>query len=174
MVTPHTASASKSAWPLTELGIVSIKFLWLSRRLYHFSMMTSSNGNIFRITGHLCGEFTGPGEFPAQRPVTWSFFDVFFDLRLNERLSKQPWGWWFETPPWSSWRQCNVWRNDVIQDGWQDLSALYVRYSYSAVNFVKNPHNRHPINIECFVSSEPDLRLPLSLQCCRWYSETCL
>ena len=29
-------------------------------------MMTSSNGNIFRVTGHLCGEFTGPGEFPAQ------------------------------------------------------------------------------------------------------------
>ena len=23
-------------------------------------------------------------------------------------LSKQPWGWWFETPLWSSWRQCNV------------------------------------------------------------------
>ena len=31
-------------------------------------MMTSSNENIFRVTGHLCGEFTGPGEFPAQRP----------------------------------------------------------------------------------------------------------
>ena len=43
------------------------------------SMMTSSNGNIFRVTGPLCGEFTGPGEFPAQRPVTRSF-DVFFDL----------------------------------------------------------------------------------------------
>ena len=27
-------------------------------------MMTSSNGNIFRVTGPLCGEFTGPGEFP--------------------------------------------------------------------------------------------------------------
>ena len=50
-------------------------------------MMTSSNGNIFRVTGHLCGEFTGPGEFPAQRPVTRSF-DVFIDLRLNKRLSK--------------------------------------------------------------------------------------
>ena len=36
-------------------------------------------------------------EFPAQRPVTRSF-DVFFDLRLNKRLSKQSWGWWFETP----------------------------------------------------------------------------
>ena len=52
-------------------------------------MMMSSNGNIFRVTGHLCGEFTGPGEFPAQRPVTRSF-GVFFDLRLHKQLSKQP------------------------------------------------------------------------------------
>ena len=37
------------------------------------SMMTSSNGNIFRVTCPLCGEFTGPGEFPTQRPVTRSF-----------------------------------------------------------------------------------------------------
>ena len=70
-------------------------------------MMTSSNGTIFRVTGPLCGEFTGPGEFPAQRPVTRSF-DVFFDIRLNKRLSKQSWGWWFETPSWSLWRHCNV------------------------------------------------------------------
>ena len=46
------------------------------------------------------------GEFPAQRPVTRSF-DVFFDLRTNKRLSKHWWGWWFETPSWSLWRQCN-------------------------------------------------------------------
>ena len=70
-------------------------------------MMTSSNGNIFRVTSPLCREFTGPGEFPTQRPVTRSF-GVFFDLRLNKRLSKQPWGWRFETPSWSLWRQCNV------------------------------------------------------------------
>ena len=70
---------------------------------HKFNMMTSSNGNIFHVTGPLCGEFTGPGEFPSQRPVTRSF-DVFFDLRLNKRLSKQPWGWWFETPAWSLWR----------------------------------------------------------------------
>ena len=70
------------------------------------SMMTSSNGNIFRVTGPLCGEFTGPSEFPTQRPVTRSF-NVYFDLRLNKRLSKQPWGWWFEAPLWSLWRQCN-------------------------------------------------------------------
>ena len=45
-------------------------------------MMTSSNGKNFRVTGPLCGEFTGPGEFPAQRPVTRSF-DGFFDLCPN-------------------------------------------------------------------------------------------
>ena len=27
----------------------------------HFHTMTSSNGHILRVTGHLCGEFTGPG-----------------------------------------------------------------------------------------------------------------
>ena len=46
------------------------------------------------------------GDFPSQRPVTRSF-DVFFDLRLNKRLSKQSWGWWFETPPLPLWRHCN-------------------------------------------------------------------
>ena len=30
------------------------------------------------------------GVFPSQRPVTWSFA-VFFDLRVNKRLSKQSW-----------------------------------------------------------------------------------
>ena len=81
------------------------KYQWLWPNGYF--TMTSSNGNIFRVTDPLCGEFTGPGEFPTQRPVTRSF-DVFFDLRLDKRLSKQPWGWWFETPSWSLWRQCDV------------------------------------------------------------------
>ena len=53
-------------------------------------MMTSSNGNIFHVTGPLRGEFTGhrwiPREFPAHRPVTRNF-DVFFDLRMNKLLS---------------------------------------------------------------------------------------
>ena len=43
------------------------------------------------------------GEFPSQRPVTQSF-DVFFDLRLNKRLSKQSRRRWFETPSRSFWR----------------------------------------------------------------------
>ena len=86
-------------------------------------MMTPSNGNIFRVTGHLCGEFTGPGEFPTQRPVTRSF-EVFFDLRLNKRLRKQSWGWWFETTSRPLWRQCNA---ALIRRYWVRIQ-LGVRY----------------------------------------------
>ena len=45
-------------------------------------------------------------EFPLQKPVT-RIFDVFFDLRLNKRLNKQRWAWWFQTPSHSLWRHCN-------------------------------------------------------------------
>ena len=45
-----------------------------------YSMMTSSKGNIFRVTGPLCGEFT---QFPAQRPVTRGF-DDFFDREAGD------------------------------------------------------------------------------------------
>ena len=48
-----------------------------------------------------------PGEFPGQRPVTWSF-DVFFDLRLNKHLSKQSWGWRIETLSRPLWRHYNT------------------------------------------------------------------
>ena len=48
-----------------------------------------------------------PGEFPTQRPVTRSF-DVYFVLSPNKRLSKQSWGWWFETLSPPLWRHRNV------------------------------------------------------------------
>ena len=52
----------------------------------------------FSVLLAICaGNSPATGEFPAQRPVTRSF-DVFFYLRLNERLNKQSWGWWFATP----------------------------------------------------------------------------
>ena len=55
------------------------------------------------------------GEFPAQRPVTLSF-DVFSDLRLNKRLSKQWWGWCLNTQSGPLWRQRNVENYDYIYD----------------------------------------------------------
>ena len=61
------------------------------------------------------------GDFPAQRPVTRNF-DVFFDLRLNKRLSKQSWGWWFDTLSRPLWRH----RNELSpnQDGQQSVDYI--------------------------------------------------
>ena len=59
------------------------------------------------LLAHCEGNSPVTGEFPSQRPVTRSF-DVFFDQRLHKRLSKQSWGWWFETPSRSFWRHYNV------------------------------------------------------------------
>ena len=49
-------------------------------------MMTSSNGNIFRVTGPLRGNPPVTGGFPSLRLVVWGF-DIYFDLRLNKRLN---------------------------------------------------------------------------------------
>ena len=61
-----------SSWRLqcaSELsaGVTRVSFYWDGRRKYRWKeillenkiRMTSSNGKIFRVTGHLCGEFTG-------------------------------------------------------------------------------------------------------------------
>ena len=54
------------------------------------------------------------GEFPAQRPVTRSF-GVFFDLHRNTGLSKQSWGWWFETP------SCPLWHHNNVNVAYHDI-----------------------------------------------------
>ena len=115
----------------------TVVYVWtfLSLPIAHH-MMTSSNGYIFRVTGHLCGEFTG--EFTTQRPVTRSF-DVFFDLRLNKRLGKQWWGWWSETISCSLWRH----RNDMICmhiSVWTILEILTSWGLYKSANILQtNP-----------------------------------
>ena len=85
-----------------------------------------------------------PGEFPTQRPVRQSF-DVFFDMRLNKRLSKQSWGWWFETlshPLWRHRNDGNLWchnsrhKQRVLMHGHQGwnvrhgLCHIYMIYVY--------------------------------------------
>ena len=117
-------------------------------------MMTSSNGNIFRITGHLCGEFAGLRWFPAQRPVTRSF-DIFFDLRLNKRLSKLWLGWWFETPSRSLWRHCNV----LYCCGYISSVAIHSNDSSNQI-FQSFPHWHRDINMGyCFFTqSLPETR----------------
>ena len=78
-------------------NLLKLLFSWWRHQMETFSALLD-----------LCaGNSPVTGEFPSQRPVTRSL-DIFFDLHLNKRLSKQSWGWWIETPSRSLWRHCNV------------------------------------------------------------------
>ena len=73
----------------------------------HYRHDKAQTVRLFRITGPLWGVPAVTGGFPSQKPVTQSF-DVFLDLRLNKRLSKQSGRWWFEMASRSLWRHCNA------------------------------------------------------------------
>ena len=96
-------------------------------------MMTSSNGKSFALLAICAGNSPVSGEFPAQRPVTGGF-DVFFDLRPDKQLSKQSWGWWFETPSHLLWRHRNdglvYWRMTITRSRWY---WIYVNCAFGAV-----------------------------------------
>ena len=71
-------------------------------------MTTSSNGNVFRVTGPLCGEFTGHWWIPLTKvraAELWSF--LWSASWIND------WSWWFETPSRSLWRHCNEYAQPV-------------------------------------------------------------
>ena len=89
----------------TWLGVVSHVRLCFSSAVYPWWRHLIET---FSALLALCaGNSPVTGEFPAQRPVTRSF-DVFFDLRLNKRLSKQSCGCWFDTSSRQLWRHCNA------------------------------------------------------------------
>ena len=76
-----------------------------------------------------------PGEFPTQRPVTRSF-GVYFDLRPNKRLSKQSWGWWFETPSRPFWRH----RNEIQICLYARQRSIYLHKVLSYMILCLNPN----------------------------------
>ena len=78
---------------------------WMANRGVD-TMITSSNGSIFLVTGPLCGEFTCHRWIPHTKASDGQLW-CSLNLRMNKRLSKQSWGWWSETPSCSLWRQCN-------------------------------------------------------------------
>ena len=81
-------------WPCKHWCTIDIP--WWRHQMETFSVLLAICAGNSPVTG----------EFPAQRPVTRSF-DIFFDLRLNKRLSKKSWGWWLETLSCPLWRHCN-------------------------------------------------------------------
>ena len=79
--------------------------------------------------------------FPRYWPFVWGVHrspvnsphkgqDVFFDLRLNKRLSKQWWGRWFET------LSCPLWRHS---------NGYFIQYVYFWHPMAVWPHFPHPV-----------------------------
>ena len=67
---------------LTFINQIDARLYWWRHQMETFSALLA-----------LCaGNWPAVGQFPSQRPVTRGF-DVFFDLRLNKRLSKQSIRW---------------------------------------------------------------------------------
>ena len=90
-------AASLSRFTGQQFSLETTRLSWWRHQMETFSALMA-----------ICaGNSPVPGEYPAQWPVTQSF-DVFSDLRPNKRLSKQWWGWWFETLSSPLWRHCNV------------------------------------------------------------------
>ena len=96
----YTTNRTAAAMALSHSGSL------VPGRFFLHHIMTSSNENIFRVTGLCEGNPLVTSGFPSQRSVMQSF-DVFFDLRLNNRLSKQSRCQWFEMPLRSLWHHCN-------------------------------------------------------------------
>ena len=85
-----------TVWQQTEILVVEFATVANRTAAIWSVMLTSSNGSIFRVTGPLWGESTGDRWIPRAKASDASF-DVFYELRLIKRLSKQSRRWWFET-----------------------------------------------------------------------------
>ena len=100
------------------------------------------------------GLYRSPVNSPAKRSVTRSF-DIFFELRLNKRLSKQWWGWWFDTPSCPLWRQCNGFQRRVssllgaaivLAPSWYFMMQLYMIKSSNSNSVITVPPSNSPKN----------------------------
>ena len=90
---------SHSHWAIWKIDITAPIYVSTG----HVTMMTPSNGNVFRVTDLLWIHWS---PVRSQRPMTGSF-DVFLELRRNKWLSKQSRRRWFGTPSRLLWRYCN-------------------------------------------------------------------
>ena len=70
-------------YPWTVLSLVQLMLCCI------FLIMTSSNRNIFRVTGPLWGNLLATGGYPSQRASN-TRVNVFLNVSLNKRFSKRP------------------------------------------------------------------------------------
>ena len=126
---------------ITRASLYRQLFIWKVPMRFHPYAWWRHQMETFSGLLDLCsGNSPVSGEFPSQRPVMRSF-DAFFDLHQNKRLSKQSWGWWFETPSRPLWRHCNCmeayhWRKmNLTTQNFQRSNKCTDR-TYTTYNFI--------------------------------------
>ena len=87
-----------------------------------FIMMTSSNGNIFCVTGILWGEFPCHRWIPLTK-ANGAVLLYFLFSAPEQTVESKPRRWWFETPSSSLFRYCNE-----CNPGWVPLTHKGQRY----------------------------------------------
>ena len=128
-----------------------LRYLWWRHRMETFSALLA-----------ICARNSPvPGEFPTQRPVTRSF-DVFFNLRLKKRLSKQSSSWWFETLLRPLWCHHNVlWMTDNLSFRWINCFPLIPKVYKKEAHFYT-----HTIFIYVYLSNNFSCSMYFALQYC--------
>ena len=122
--------------PPINIDVSTLNLVWTRG-----AMRTSSNGNIFRVTGPLCGEFTGQGEFPTQKgqwrgAFMFSLICAWIKGWVNNREA----GDWRRhrahydvivmlhwTGTLFAWRQALAWRQAII---WTTAGLLLIGSDY--------------------------------------------
>ena len=135
-------------WTLSFLNIFLVWPLW-RHQIETFSALLV-----------LCaGNSPVTGEFPSQRSVTRNF-DVFFDLRLSQQLSKQSKSGWFETPSRSLWRHCNG-----ISELENSARGVANKYSYRVAITCSVQHRWTIHVVVCGVNTDVQLGLGALRHC---------
>ena len=91
-------------WQMWYLTMTSIGYKLEDESWWRHQMETFS-----ALLGICAWNSPVSGEFPHK--ASKAGFDVFFDLLLKKSLSKQKWGWWFETqshPLGRHWMPYNI------------------------------------------------------------------
>ena len=87
---PHKGSVKRKVF-LCRCVIMTLLWwqLMISWSKCQLPKMTSSNGNIFRVTDHFWGEFTGPRWIPRSKASDAELWWVFFCVWINGWVSNR-------------------------------------------------------------------------------------
>ena len=108
-------------------------------------MMTSSNGNIFGITGSLCGDLTGHRKGQWRGALMFSFICAWMNGWINNRKASDLWRHraHYDVTVMENASSTQPQQITTQRDTHHVNNTMRCRFN--AVKFLRNPHKRRPI-----------------------------